>query len=109
VDLERRLARHQDGHQVRLTPIEHRILESFARYPDRIINQNHLIREVWGPEMADARSVRVYIASLRRKLERDPRLPRHIITEYGVGYRLVAETISETNSMPDFANWLRSA
>jgi two-component system KDP operon response regulator KdpE len=47
--------------------------------------------EVWGPVRDNTRALRVYIASLRRKLEVDPSRPRHILTELGVGYRLVIE------------------
>lgn len=91
VDLERRLARHRDGRKLRLTPLEHRILEIFARHPDRMISHKQLMSEVWGPYKADVCAVRVYIASLRRKLERNPSIPKHIVTEIGTGYRLVVE------------------
>jgi two-component system KDP operon response regulator KdpE len=74
VDLGRRTARDSDGREVRLTPLEHRI------------------REVWGPDRDDSRSLRVYIGSLRRKLEADPSRPQHILTELGVGYRLVIDS-----------------
>ena len=53
-----------------------------------------LIKEVWGPHRDDSRSLRVYIGSLRRKLENNPSRPRHILTEPGVGYRLSTETDS---------------
>jgi two-component system, OmpR family, KDP operon response regulator KdpE len=91
VDLERRLARHRDGRKLRLTPLEHRMLEIFARNPDRMITHKQLMSEVWGPHKADVCAVRVYIASLRRKLEQNPRFPKHIVTEMGTGYRLVVE------------------
>jgi len=91
VDLERGLARHRDGRKVRLTPLEHRMLESFARHPDRMVTHKQLMSEVWGPHKADVCSVRVYIASLRRKLEQNPSIPKHIVTEIGTGYRLVVE------------------
>jgi two-component system KDP operon response regulator KdpE len=104
VDLERRFARHRDGRKVRLTPIEHRMLETFARYLDRMITHKQLMCEVWGPHMENVGAVRVYIASLRRKVEEDPRLPRHIITEYGTGYRLVAEAITGTAAMR-YSGW----
>jgi two-component system KDP operon response regulator KdpE len=50
------------------------------------------MREVWGPNRADTRSLRVFITTLRKKLELDPARPMHIITELGVGYRLVADS-----------------
>jgi two-component system KDP operon response regulator KdpE len=51
-----------------------------------------LIKEVWGPERDDARALRVYIGSLRRKLEADPSRPKYILTELGVGYRLAVDS-----------------
>jgi two-component system KDP operon response regulator KdpE len=51
-----------------------------------------LIKEVWGPNRDDSRALRVYIGSLRRKLEVDPSRPRYILTELGIGYRLVIDT-----------------
>jgi len=91
VDLGRRTAQRRDGREVRLTPLEHRILETLARHGDRIVAHAALIREVWGPHRDDSRSLRVYIGSLRRKLEAEPSRPRYILTEPGVGYRLNTE------------------
>jgi two-component system KDP operon response regulator KdpE len=91
IDLGRRVAHRRDGSEVRLTPLEHRILETLARYGDRIVTHTALIKEVWGPHRDDSRALRVYIGSLRRKLEIDPGRPQHILTELGIGYRLVIE------------------
>jgi two-component system KDP operon response regulator KdpE len=88
VDLTRRVARSHDGREVRLTPLEHRILETLARHGERIVTSGALIREVWGPDRHDSRALRVYIGSLRRKLEQNPSRPKYILTELGVGYRL---------------------
>jgi two-component system KDP operon response regulator KdpE len=91
VDMTRRVAQDRDGREIRLTPLEHRILESLARQGDRIVTHAALIKEVWGPERDDSRALRVFIGSLRRKLEVDPKRPRHILTELGIGYRLVID------------------
>jgi two-component system KDP operon response regulator KdpE len=91
IDLGRRLARRWDGQEVRLTPLEHRILEALARNPDRVVTHARLLQEVWGPHQSDMRSLRVYVKSLRRKLERDPAQPQYIMTEVGIGYRLVLD------------------
>jgi two-component system KDP operon response regulator KdpE len=91
VDLVARVARRLDGRDVRLTPLEHRILETLARHADRIVTHAALLNEVWGPGRDDSRSLRVYIGSLRRKLEADSSRPKHILTELGLGYRLVVD------------------
>jgi len=89
VDLSARLARRADGQQVKLTPLEYRILAVLARTPESIVSQATLLNEVWGPNRDDSGSLRVYIGSLRRKLEADPTRPQHIVTELGLGYRLL--------------------
>jgi two-component system KDP operon response regulator KdpE len=92
IDLGRRVACRRDGRELRLTPLEHRILETLARQREGIVTYGALMTEVWGPVRDNTRALRVYIASLRRKLEIDPSRPRHIVTELGVGYRLVIDT-----------------
>jgi two-component system KDP operon response regulator KdpE len=98
VDLSLRTARRTNGCSVRLTPLEHRMLETLIRYADRVVTHKTLMREVWGPHREDSRSLRVYIGSLRRKLEEDPSRPQNIVTEPGVGYRLVVDP----KSIPQF-------
>jgi two-component system KDP operon response regulator KdpE len=95
VDMTRRVARRRDGCEVRLTPLEHRILEALARYGGRIVKHATLIKEVWGPHREDSRALRVYIGSLRRKLEVDPGRPHYIRTELGVGYSLAVNQENE--------------
>jgi two-component system, OmpR family, KDP operon response regulator KdpE len=88
VDLARREAHGPQG-EIHLTPLEYRVLESLARHLGSIVIQNQLVREVWGPErLGDTRSLRVCVKNLRNKLEPDPRKPRYIVTEAGLGYRL---------------------
>lgn len=91
VDLSQRVAHRTDGQEIRLTPLEHKILAVLARQPERIVTHSTLLKEVWGPNRDDSRSLRVYIASLRRKLEADPSRPKHIMTELGLGYRLMLD------------------
>lgn len=94
VDLERRLATGPGGAPVHLTPQEFRVLDVLARRPGLIVAQRQLLREAWGPDRVDdARSLRVFVKSLRDKLEPDPAVPRYILTEIGIGYRLVAAAV----------------
>jgi two-component system KDP operon response regulator KdpE len=80
----------RDGEDVRLTPTEWRILDLFVRNPEKLITQQQLLSEVWGPAYAkEANYLRVYMAQLRRKLELEPGNPRHLITEVGIGYRFM--------------------
>ena len=95
IDLSRRVVQLRGGGEVRLTPLEHRILETLARNRDRVVTHSQLMKEVWGPNRADTRSLRVFITTLRKKLERDPTRPKRIVTEPGVGYRLVVDSHGE--------------
>ena len=89
IDLGQRLASTSHG-EVRFTPMEYRVLECLARQVGMIVTQNQLLREVWGPDReADTRSLRVFIKNIRHKIEPDPSQPRYLLTEAGVGYRLV--------------------
>jgi len=88
VDLARREAVGAQG-AIRLTPLEYRVLECLARQSGLIVTTRQLLREAWGPErVGESGALRVCIKSLRDKLEPDPRRPRFIVTEAGVGYRL---------------------
>jgi two-component system KDP operon response regulator KdpE len=92
VDLAKRETRGPQG-DIHLTPLEYRVLECLARHLGSIVIQNQLVREVWGPErLGDTRSLRVCVKNLRNKLEPDPRKPRYIVTEAGLGYRLRADS-----------------
>ncbi|TXR56170.1 response regulator [Quadrisphaera setariae] len=82
-----------DGEPVRLTPTEWQLLAELARSVGRVVGRRELLVALRGPhlgsEAAETHYLRVYVAQLRRKLEADPSAPRHLITEPGVGYRLV--------------------
>lgn len=78
----------RDGRAVRLTPTEWHLLEILVRTPGRLISQRQLLEEVWGATFAARTNyLRVYMAQLRRKLEKDPSRPRYLITQPGMGYR----------------------
>ena len=92
IDLARRIVERK-GEQLHLTPIEYRLLTYLAAQPDRVITHKQLLNVVWGPGHAeDTHYVRVHMANLRKKIETDASMPRHIITEAGIGYRFVMAT-----------------
>ncbi|CAN0621074.1 DNA-binding transcriptional activator KdpE [Burkholderia multivorans] len=81
------------GARVHLSPIEYRLLAALAHHADHLMTHDELLRQVWGPaHLADQHALRVYVGHLRRKLERDPRQPEMILTEPGIGYRLVGKS-----------------
>jgi len=91
VDLSSKTAQTTQGKPVRLTPTEWHLLEVLVRNEGKLVGQRQLLQEVWGPQYeTETNYLRVYMAQLRRKLERDPARPRHLITEPGMGYRFVA-------------------
>ncbi|MBX3151702.1 response regulator [Candidatus Obscuribacterales bacterium] len=88
VDLAKRTV-HLKGEEVHLTPIEHQILNMLVKNADRVVTQQVLLREIWGPGHAkQGHYLRVYLGQLRQKLEEQPARPKYLITEPGVGYRL---------------------
>ena len=82
----------KNGVDVHLTPIEYRLLGVLIANAGRVLTHPYLLREVWGPSHAQSTHyLRVFMGNLRQKLEDDPAQPRHIVTETGVGYRLLVE------------------
>jgi two-component system KDP operon response regulator KdpE len=79
-----------DGAPVHLTPTEYALLRLLVQHAGKVLTHSQILREVWGPEyVAETHYLRVYFAQLRQKIEVDPTLPKLILTEPGVGYRLV--------------------
>lgn len=78
--------------EIHLTPIEFKLTALMAKYSGRVLTHRFIIDEVWGNYLDnDTQSLRVFMANIRRKIEKDPAQPQYIITEVGVGYRLVDE------------------
>ena len=91
IDFERRVA-SRDGADVRLTPIEFRLLAALAKHLGMVVTHRQLLAEVWGPtHQDDTHYLRIYMKQLREKLEVDPVRPRHLVTDTGVGYRLLTD------------------
>jgi two-component system KDP operon response regulator KdpE len=78
--------------EVHLTPLEYRLLATLVHHAGKVLTHRFLLEEVWGPPyVEEMHYLRVYMAALRRKIESDPARPRYVLTEQGVGYRLVDE------------------
>ena len=93
VDLETRSVR-RGGEAAHLTPTEWRLLEALASAPGKLRTHGWLLEQVWGDEdRPDVEALRVFVSQLRRKVEPDPRRPRVIRTEPGVGYRWQLEPV----------------
>jgi two-component system, OmpR family, KDP operon response regulator KdpE len=92
VDLARRHVLVGDK-EIHLTPIEYKLLTTLIRHAGKVLTHRQLLKEVWGPaHTEDSQNLRFYVAQLRRKLEAIPARPRYLLTEPGVGYRLIAES-----------------
>jgi two-component system KDP operon response regulator KdpE len=75
--------------EVHLTPIEYRLLTVLVKHAGKVLTHRLLLNEVWGPNYVErAHYLRIYMGTLRHKLEKDPARPRFLLTEVGVGYRL---------------------
>ncbi len=91
VDLAARLV-FRNGQELHLTPLEYKLLVTMIQHSGKVLTHRFLLREVWGPDSSqEVHYLRVFVASLRRKLEDDPARPKFLLTEQGVGYRLAGE------------------
>lgn len=84
---------HIGGDRVHLTPTEWGLLELLVRNPGKLVTQQQILHDVWGPQYENESTYpRAYVASLRRKLEPEPSKPRYFLTEPGMGYRFQPDT-----------------
>jgi two-component system KDP operon response regulator KdpE len=91
IDLSAKRVTRSGGEEVRLTPTEWGIVEMLVRHRGKLVTQQQLLKEVWGPQYGvETNYLRVFMAQLRRKLEPQPSTPRYLITEPGMGYRFAA-------------------
>jgi len=77
------------GEKIHLTPIEYKIICLLSIHIGKVLTHEFIVKEVWGPHASDVQALRVNMANIRRKLEDNPAEPQYIITEVGVGYRMV--------------------
>ena len=91
IDLVGRVVTKRES-EVKLTKIEFDLLAALARHLGKVVTHRHLLKEVWGPHAVhEPHYVRVFMANLRKKLEDNPSRPQLLVTEQGVGYRLLAD------------------
>jgi len=89
IDLALRIVKKKDE-TIKLTSTEYTLLALFAKNEGKVLTHHYLLREVWGPGFINqSQYLRVFIAQLRKKIENDPNRPEYIVTESGVGYRLI--------------------
>ena len=91
IDLEKRLV-YLDGAEIHVTPLEYNLLTLFFKNAGKVLTSQYIIKEIYGISYGtDTQALRALMAGLRRKIEKSPAKPRYILTEIGVGYRLVNE------------------
>ncbi len=79
------------GQNIHLTPIEYKIVVLLSQNAGKVLTHDFIIREIWGPYANESHTLRVNMANIRRKVEKNPGEPKYILTEIGVGYRMVEE------------------
>ncbi len=90
IDLVARVV-YRKTQEVHLTPLEYKLLVAMVKQNGKVLTHRYLLREVWGPsDTTELHYVRVFVANLRKKLEKDPARPAHFLTEPGVGYRFTS-------------------
>lgn len=80
-----------DGKVIHFTPIEYKIVCLMSMHLGKVLTHDFIVKEVWGPYINEVQALRVNMANIRRKLEINPAEPKYILTEVGVGYRMVEE------------------
>ncbi|MHB8277265.1 MAG: response regulator [Candidatus Humimicrobiaceae bacterium] len=89
IDLVKRTV-YSNGDEIKLSPIEYDILKLLAQNKEKIVTQKYILSKVWGDEyISESHYLRVYIGQIRKKIEKYPGRPGHLITEPGIGYRLI--------------------
>ncbi|MEA4898620.1 response regulator [Bacillota bacterium Meth-B3] len=90
IDYEKRTV-SLSGEKIHLTPVEYKIMALLAKNAGKVLTHDYIMREIWGLYSGDSHTLRVNMANIRRKIEVNPGEPKYILTEMGVGYRMVEE------------------
>lgn len=90
IDFDKRIVKVDDK-EIHLTPIEYKIIGLLSRNVGKVLTHDYIMKEIWGPYINENQTLRVNMANIRRKIEANPAEPKYIVTEVGVGYRMVDE------------------
>ena len=90
IDYEKRIVKVEEK-EIHLTPIEYRIIVLLSKNVGKVLTHDFIMKEIWGPYLNENQTLRVNMANIRRKIEANPAEPKYIVTEVGVGYRMVDE------------------
>lgn len=90
IDYDKRIIK-LDEKEIHLTPIEYKIITLLSRNVGKVLTHDYIMKEIWGPYVNENQTLRVNMANIRRKIEANPAEPKYIVTEVGVGYRMVDE------------------
>lgn len=90
IDYDKRIVK-LDEKEIHLTPIEYKIITLLSRNVGKVLTHDYIMKEIWGPYINENQTLRVNMANIRRKIEANPAEPKYIVTEVGVGYRMVDE------------------
>ncbi len=90
IDFDKRIVKIDDK-EIHLTPIEYKIIVLLSRNVGKVLTHDYIMKEIWGPYINENQTLRVNMANIRRKIEANPAEPKYIVTEVGVGYRMVDE------------------
>ncbi len=90
IDFDKRIVKIDDK-EIHLTPIEYKIIVLLSRNVGKVLTHDYIMKEIWGPYINENQTLRVNMANIRRKIETNPAEPKYIVTEIGVGYRMVDE------------------
>lgn len=96
IDYDKRIVM-TDNNEIHLTPIEYKIITILAQNAGKVMTYNTMCRELWGPYSGDTRTLRVNMANIRRKIEKNSADPVYILTEVGVGYRMIEDDSTINN------------
>ncbi len=92
IDYKKRIVK-VEGKEVHLTPIEYKIIVLLSQNVGKVLTHDFIVKEIWGPYINETQTLRVNMANIRRKIENNPAEPKYIVTEVGVGYRMVDEIL----------------